>query len=74
MFYFYDERNRRAKMIYRDDKIYSKKHRMKNFLKKLIFDDKQNFRFDTKNSNKSTLYIILSNNMKKFSYLKKLFR
>ena len=36
--------------------------------KRHIFDDKQNFRFDTKNSSISTLYRILSNNIKKISY------
>ena len=46
----------------------------KENLKKHILDDKQNFRFDTKSSNESTLYRILSKNMKKILYLKKLFR
>ena len=59
-------------MIYYDNRIYSKKHEIKFLLKKHIFDEKQNFRFDTKNSNESTLYKILSNNMKKISYLNKI--
>ena len=46
----------------------------KENLKKHIFDDKQNFRLDTKNLNESTLYKILSNNMKKILYLKKFYR
>ena len=45
----------------------------KNF-KKYIFDDRKNFRHNAKNSNKSTCYKILSNNMKKVLYFKKLFR
>ena len=61
-------------MIYRNDTIYSKKHRIKNNLKKHIFNDKQNFRLNTKNSNELTMYKILSNNLKKTLYLKKLFR
>ena len=47
---------------------------LKKKLKKYIFDDRQNFRLDTKNSNELTLYKILSNNIKKLLYLKKLFR
>ena len=50
-----------------------KKIKSKKNLKKHIFDNRQNFRLDTKNSNESTLYKILSNNMKEISYLKKLF-
>ena len=46
---------------------------LKENLKKHIFNDKQSFRLDTKNSNKSTLYKDLSNNMKQILYLKKLF-
>ena len=42
--------------------------------KKHILDDKQNFRFDTKNSNELTWCRILSTNIKKIAYLKKLFR
>ena len=45
----------------------------KKKLKKHILDDRQNFRFNKKNSNKSTLYKILSNNMKEISYFEKLF-
>ena len=37
---------------------------LKKNLKKHKFDDKQNFRFDTEDSNKSTLYRILLNNIK----------
>ena len=46
----------------------------KKNLKKHVLDDRQNFRFDTKNSNESTLYKILSNNIKEISYFEKLFR
>ena len=46
----------------------------KKNLKKHGLDDKQSFRLDTKNSNESTLYRVLSNNMKKISYFEKLFR
>ena len=45
----------------------------KKNLKKHIFNDKQNLWLVTKNSNKSTLYKFLSNNMKEISYWKKLF-
>ena len=43
-------------------------------LKKHIFDNRHNFGLDTKDTNESTLYKILSNNIKEISYLEKLFR